>query len=114
MVNQFIHSPNPNHFNAIYRILRYLKRTLGKGLIFKKRGHLQVEAYIDADWVGSIVDKRSTSGYCKFVGGNLVTWRSKKQNIVAKNNAEAKFKVVAHGIYEVLWIKRFLDDFENV
>ncbi|RVW94459.1 putative mitochondrial protein [Vitis vinifera] len=95
MVNQFIHSPNPDHFNAVYRILRYLKGTLGKGLIFKKCGHLHVEAYTNADWVGSIVDRRSTSGYCKFVGGNLVTWRSKKQNVVAKNIAEAKFKVVA-------------------
>ena len=110
MVNQFIHSPNPDHFNAVYRILRYLKGTLGKGLIFKKCGHLHVEAYTDADWVGSIVDRRSTSGYCKFVGGNLVTWRSKKQNVVARNIVEAKFKVVVHGICEVLWIKRLLDD----
>ena len=110
MVNQFIHSPNPDHFNAVYRILRYLKGTLGKGLIFKKCGHLHVEAYTNADWVGSIVDRRSTSGYCKFVGGNLVTWRSKKQNVVARNIVEAKFKVVVHGICEVLWIKRLLDD----
>ena len=110
MVSQFMNSPGPNHFDAVYKILRYLRGTPGKGLIFKKRDHLQVEAYIDADWARSIADKCSTSCYCTFVGGNLVTWQSKKQNVVARSNVEANFKVVAHEIYEVLWIKRLLDD----
>lgn len=74
MVSQFMHSPGSQHFDAVYRILRYLKGTPGKGLIFKKYGHLQVEAYTDADWAGNVIDRRSTSGYCTFVGGNLVTW----------------------------------------
>ena len=79
MVSQFMHSPGPEHFDAAYRILKYLKGTPGKGLLFEKHGHLQVEVYTDADWAGSVIDRRSTSGYCTFVGGNLVTWRSKKQ-----------------------------------
>ncbi|KAL5777605.1 hypothetical protein ACOSP7_010531 [Xanthoceras sorbifolium] len=110
MVSQFMHSPGQEHFDAVYRILRYLKGSPGKGLIFKKYGHLQVEAYTDADWAGSITDRRSTSGYCTFVGGNLVTWRSKKQNVVARSSAEAEFRAVAHGICEVIWIKRLLED----
>ena len=65
---------------------------------------------MDADWAGSIVNRRSTSGYCSFVGGNLVTWQSEKQNVVARSSAEAEFRVVAHGICEIMWIKRLLEE----
>lgn len=78
MVSLFMHSPGLEHFEVVYRILRYLKGTFGKGPMFKTLGHLQIEAYTDADWAGSIGDRKSTSGYCSFVGGNLVTWRRKK------------------------------------
>ena len=77
--------------------------------MFEKNSHLQVEVYTDADWAGSLTDRRLTSGYCTFVGGNLVTWRSKKQNVVARSIVEAEFRSVAHGICEVLWIQRILD-----
>lgn len=56
------------------------------------------------------MDRRSTSGYCSFVGGNLVTWRSKKQNVVARSSAEAEFRAVAHGICEIMWIRRLLEE----
>ena len=60
----------------VYRILTYLRVTSGKekGILFKKHDHLNVEVYTDADWAGSTIDRRSISGYCSFVGGNLVTW----------------------------------------
>ena len=48
--------------------------------------------------------------YCSFIGGNLVAWRSKKQNVVARSSAEAEFRAVAHGVCEVLWIKRILEE----
>ena len=109
-VSQFMHSPGQEHFEAAYRILRYLKGTPGKGLLFKKQGHLRVEVYTDADWAGCVIDRKSTSGYCTFVGGNLVTWRSKKQSVSVRSSAEAEFRSVAHGICEILWIKRLLED----
>ena len=56
------------------------------------------------------MDRRSTFGYCSSVGGNLVTWQSKKQNVVARSSAEAEFRVVAHGIYEIMWIRRLLEE----
>ncbi|KAM2732340.1 hypothetical protein EV2_035909 [Malus domestica] len=57
-----------------------------------KNRHLEIKGYTDADWAGNITDRRSTSGYFTFVGGNLVTWRSKKQNVVARSTAEAEYR----------------------
>ncbi|XP_050890945.1 uncharacterized mitochondrial protein AtMg00240-like [Lathyrus oleraceus] len=78
VVSQFMHSPFEEHLEAVYRILRYLKGNPGKRLFFKKTGEKNVSIFTDADWAGSIIDRRSTSGYCTYVWGNLVTWRSKK------------------------------------
>lgn len=110
VVSQFMHSPSEAHMDAVTRILRYLKMAPGRGLVFSKNGHLNVEGYTDADWAGSITDWRSTSGYFTFVGGNLVTWRSKKQKVVARSSAEAEFRGMSHGVCELLWLKKLLRD----
>ena len=60
IVSQFMHSPRETHMEAVFRILRYLKSAPGKGLFFAKHDHLRVEAYTDADWAGSVTDRRST------------------------------------------------------
>ena len=79
IVSQFMHNPGEQHMNAVMRILRYLKSAHGKGILFTKNEDYQnVDAYTDADWARAIDDTHSTSGYFTFVGGNLVTWRSKK------------------------------------
>jgi hypothetical protein len=110
VVSQFMHLPRESHMEAVYRILRYLKSSPGKGLLFAQHDHLKVEGYTDADWAGSVTDRRSTSGYCTLVGGNLVTWRSKKQSVVARSSAEAEFRAMAHGICELLWLKILLKE----
>ena len=110
VVSQFMHNPKENHLRAVYRILQYLKGTPGKGILFTKGEEMTLEAYTDADYAGSVDDRRSTSGYCTFLGGNLVTWRSKKQNVVARSSAEAEFRAMALGICELLWLKIILDD----
>lgn len=58
---------------AVRRILCYLKGTLGKGLLFRPGKEMEVVGYTDADYGGSLVDRRSTIGYCVFLGGNLVS-----------------------------------------
>ena len=73
-----MNDPREPHLQVAYKVLHYLKGNPGKRILFKKNNILALEAYTDADYAGSIVDRRSTTGYCTFLGGNLVTWRSKK------------------------------------
>lgn len=107
-----MHSPRPIHFQVAYRILRYLKGAPGKCILFKKHNHLQVKVYTDADWAGSKIDRRSTFGYCSFVGSNLVTCRSKKKHVVARSSVETEFRALAHGICKGIWIKRLLKEWK--
>ena len=107
-VSQFMNCPTEEHMKAVYRILRYLKMTPGRGLFFKKGTRQDVEIFTDADWAGSTVDRRSTSGYCTYVWGNLVTWRSKKQSVVSRSSAEAEFRSMSLGICEGMWLRRLL------
>ena len=51
-----MHSPRETHMKAVRRILRYLKSSPGKGVLFARHDHLKIEAYTDADWAGSIID----------------------------------------------------------
>ncbi|KAA0049857.1 Beta-galactosidase [Cucumis melo var. makuwa] len=98
VVSQFMQAPYEKHMEAVNRILRYLKNTPGKGLMFRKTNRKTIEAYTDSDWAGSVIDRKSTSGYCTFVWGNLVTWRSKKQSVVARSSAEAEYRAMSLGI----------------
>ncbi|XP_034229403.1 uncharacterized mitochondrial protein AtMg00810-like [Prunus dulcis] len=110
VVNQFMHSPSEDHMGVVMSILRYLKVTPGKGLMFSKYSHIDVEGYMNADWAGSVIDRCSTSGYFTFVGSNLVTWRSKKQKVVSRSNNEAEYRGMAQGVCELLWLRRLLRD----
>lgn len=67
-------APTTVHMEVVYRILYYLEGSPGTRLVFTRRYGFRVEAYMDADWAGSTSDQRSTSRYCTFVEGNLVTW----------------------------------------
>ncbi|PKA57434.1 Retrovirus-related Pol polyprotein from transposon TNT 1-94 [Apostasia shenzhenica] len=110
VVSRYMHDPREPHMKVVTQILRYLKGCPGQGILFSPNDHLKVECYTDADWGGSLDDRKSTSGYCTFVGGNLVTWRSKRQSVVARSSAEAEYRAMAQGICELLWLKSLLSE----
>jgi hypothetical protein len=112
VVSQFLNSPCQEHMDAVIRILKYIKGAPGKGLIYKDRGHTQIVGYSDADWAGSPIDRRSTSGYCVLVGGNLISWKSKKQNVVARSSAEAEYRAMALVTCELIWLKQLLKELQ--
>ena len=74
-----MHNLSNQYMSVVNRILAYLKSSHGKGILFSKHGHLDIEGYTDSDFARSKLDRKSTSRYVLFVKGNLVTWRSKNK-----------------------------------
>ncbi|XP_050378264.1 uncharacterized mitochondrial protein AtMg00810-like [Argentina anserina] len=110
LVSQFMHSPHSYHLQLVKRILRYLKGSMTKGIFMKKHSHFKHEGYTDLDWAGNVLDRKFTTGFCTFVGGNLVTWKSKKQSVVARSSAEAEYRAMALAACELIWLKTLLSD----
>ena len=98
------------HWEVLRPILCYLKGAPGRGLFYSNHGHSNIEYFSDADWAVSIVDKRSTTGYYIFVGGNLVSWRNKKQNVVSRFSAESEYRVMVQSVSGVIWIHQLLNE----
>jgi histone deacetylase 1/2 len=109
-VCQFLSQPTDVHWEAVKRILRYVKGTLNTGLSFRKSSSTGISIFTDADWAGCVDDRRSTSGYVVFVGPNLISWSSKKQPIVSRSSTEAEYKALANGAAEAIWIESLLKE----
>lgn len=109
-VCQYMHKPLDTHFKAIKRILRYLRGTLDYGLQFTRNSKLLLEGYSDASWGSDIDDRRSTSGFCVFFGGNPISWSSRKQKVVSRSTAEAEYRSLAHVTAEIAWIRSLLTE----
>ncbi|XP_031272251.1 uncharacterized protein LOC116130664 [Pistacia vera] len=60
--------------------------------------------------VGSLSDRRSTSGFCILVGGNLVSWKSKKQDVVTRSSAEAEYRAMDLATSELIWMKQLIQE----
>lgn len=93
-----MYNPSEDHKDAVLRILPYLKSSLRKRLMFRRKNHLNIAGFTDADWARNITDRKSTPGYFTFVEGNLVNWKSKKQKMVALSSAKAEFRAMANGL----------------
>ncbi|GKV31748.1 hypothetical protein SLEP1_g40416 [Rubroshorea leprosula] len=111
-VCQYMHAPTENHFQAVKRILRYLKGSAHYGLQLFKGFSPSLHIYTDADWAGCLESRRSTSGYCLFFGKSLISWSSKKQNTVARSSAEAEYRAMANAVAEVVWVQQLLAELQ--
>nr|XP_015639159.1 uncharacterized protein LOC107281082 [Oryza sativa Japonica Group] len=102
----FMHDPREPHLALVKRILRYVKGSLSIGLHIGSGPIQSLTAYSDADWAGCPNSRRSTSGYCVYLGDNLVSWSSKRQTTVSRSSAEAEYRAVAHAVAECCWLRQ--------
>ncbi|XP_057515431.1 uncharacterized mitochondrial protein AtMg00810-like [Amaranthus tricolor] len=96
----YMHDPRVEYMATIHRILRYVKGTLHHDLQLYRSTISTLLSYTDTDWGGCSVTRRSTSGYCVFLGDNLFSWYAKRQPTVSKSSAEAEYRGVTNVVSE--------------
>ncbi|GKB50609.1 ribonuclease H-like domain-containing protein [Tanacetum coccineum] len=104
----FMYDAREPHLSALKRILRYVRGTLTSGLQLYSSTTSSLVAYSDADWAGCPTTRRSTSGYCVFLGNNLLSWSSKRQFTLSRSSAEAEYRGVANAVAETCWLRNLL------
>ena len=109
-LSQFMHKPLKSHLKIALKLLRYLKGAPGLGIHIQKSANTSLEGFVDADWAKCVVTRKSVTGYCLFLNGSLVSWKSKKQNTLSKSSAEAEYRALASVTSEIVWVLKILRD----
>jgi hypothetical protein len=112
LISRFMEAPTELHYQAVRKILRYLKGTLDYGLFYKKRKSERHElvGFSDSDYTGDVDDCKSTSGYVFLLSGAAVSWSSKKQPVVTLSTTEAEFIAAVSCACQGIWLRRILEE----
>lgn len=107
---QFSSAPRTSHLTAVYKVLQYIKGTIGQGLFYSADHDLTLTGFADSDWASCQDSRRSTTGFAMFLGSSLISWRSKKQATVSRSSAEAEYRTLALASCEISWLAILLSD----
>ena len=105
-----MHAPSVSDFSNLKRIMRYVKGTVSMGLLFLHDTDCTLRAYSDSDWAGCQSTRRSTGGFCTFLGQNLISWSSKKQPTLSKSSTEAEYRSLSETASELAWMSILLKE----
>ncbi|GJX34580.1 putative RNA-directed DNA polymerase [Tanacetum coccineum] len=110
MQQNHMHPLLQSHFTARLRVLRYLKQSPGSGIQFFYRNKIGLHAYSDADWAKCLILRKSISGFCVYLCGNLVSCKSKKQATISRSLTKAEYRCMTSTTCEILWLINMLSD----
>ncbi|PKU87871.1 Retrovirus-related Pol polyprotein from transposon TNT 1-94 [Dendrobium catenatum] len=110
-VCQHMQSPTETDFQHIKRIFRYIKGTATYDLPILT-GDTNLSTFTDANWASDHTDRKSISGFCTFMGPNLISWSVKKQVTVAKSSTEVEYRALSAATSDVLWIRRLAEELQ--
>ncbi|GKC41071.1 zinc finger, CCHC-type containing protein [Tanacetum coccineum] len=106
-LSRYTSNPGTQHWQAIQRVLKYLKKTMDYRLMYT--GYPSVlEGYTDASWISNTEDNSSTSGWVFLLGGGAISWASKKQTCITGSTMKSKFMALAAAGKEAEWLKNLL------
>lgn len=108
ILSQFMTVPQEEHLNAALRVACYLKNSHGQGILFCTSTDLKLTAWCDSDWASCPLTNRSLTGWFIQLDGSLVSWKTKKQDVVSRSSCEAKYRVMADTVSELLWFRQIL------
>ncbi|XP_050874995.1 secreted RxLR effector protein 161-like [Lathyrus oleraceus] len=103
--------PKLSHITQVKRILKYINGTSEYGMLYSHNANSLLTGYCDADWPGSANDRKSTYGGCFFLGNNLISWFSKKQNSVSLSIVEAEYITAGSSCSQLIWMKQMLEEY---
>ena len=104
-------NPKESHMTALKRIIKYVKTTAEFGVWYSKDTSDVLAGYFDADWAGNVNDRKSTLGGCFYMGNNLVSWITKKQNSISLSTVEAEYIATGSCCTQLLWMQKLLHDY---
>jgi len=109
---QFTSAPKGSHMKAILKVLQYIKGTIGNGLFYSATSDFVLKGFTDADWASCRDSRRSTSGYCMFLGESMISWKSKKQQMASHSSAESEYRAMQYAVREIVWLVHLLTDLQ--
>jgi hypothetical protein len=111
---RFQAAPKESHYVAVKQIFRYLAHTPNFGLWYPRGANFDLLVYSNSDWAGDKVDRKSTSGGCRFLGCSFVSWSSKKQSCVSLSSTEAEYVAAGSCCAQLLWMRQTLKDYSVI
>jgi len=103
--------PKMSHLTQVKRILKYINSTSDYEILYSHSENSMLVGYCDVDWAGSADDRKSTSAGCLFLGNNLISWFSKKQNCVSLSTVEAEYIAAGSSCSQLVWMKQMLNEY---
>jgi len=103
--------PNMSHLTQVKRILKYINSTSDYGILYSHSENSKLKGYCDANWAGSVDDRKRTSEGCFFLGNNLISWFSKKQNCVSLSTAEVEYIAAGSSCSQLVWMNQMLKEY---
>lgn len=111
ILTQFMQQPHVAHWDAAMHVIRYLKGTLGQGILLRASPPIHITGWSDFDWEGCPLTRRSLTGWIVQIGTSIVFWKTQKQDIVTLSSTEAEYRAMKEVLRELKWVKVLLLDF---